>query len=331
MNGGLDYFGTSPDMPRTRGKAAGTIELVDAASRILEASRWPMTLRQLYYQVVSAADRGELGFPKTEQSYKRLARTMRDAREDGTVPWHWIVDNVRTVFKPRTFDGVEGLLESSSRFYRADLMRSQPVAIQVWAESDSIAAVIKHATDPYCVPVFPAHGYSGRRFLWDAANDAVDAYFAGKEVHILHVGDHDPSGDDIFRDVVETIRLYAYALANEMSAKAAKQLPPFLVEEWADWLKVKRLALTPEQVQAWDLPHRPIKAKDARAAGFAGVGAVEVEALPADQLLGIVENAVLSRIDERALEAAELAERSEREVMRRIAGTPVERLLQVAS
>ena len=76
---------------------------------------------------------------------------------------------------------------------------------------------------------------------------------------------------------------------------------------------------------------RPPKATDVRAARFTGRGSVEVEALPVDALLAIVEEAILSRIDAGALAAAELAEESEREVAHRIAATPVDRLVEAAA
>ncbi len=92
-----------------RGKAAATVELGQAAYDILDASPHAMTLRQLYYAMVSAGS-----IPKTEASYGKLKRVMRDLREDGTVPWDWLVDHTRSVFQPRTWDGIEDLLADTA-------------------------------------------------------------------------------------------------------------------------------------------------------------------------------------------------------------------------
>jgi hypothetical protein len=192
---------------RGRGKSQATRDLGRAAHDILAAAPHAMTLRQLYYALISGG-----AIPKVESEYARLKRIMRDLREDGTVPWGWLVDHTRAVFEPRTWDGIEGLLKDSAKLYRRDLMRQQKVAIQVWAESDSIGSVITEVTDRYCIPTFIGRGYAARGYLWSAARDAVEAHGAGKQVHILHVGDHDPSGVDIFRDVEETLRLYAIAV-----------------------------------------------------------------------------------------------------------------------
>lgn len=312
-----------------RGKAATTIGLGIDARAVLVASPYAMTLRQLYYALVSAG-----AIPKVEGSYSKLKTVMRDLREEGTIPWDWLVDHTRAVFQPRTFDGVEGLLTDSAKLYRTDLMRHQPVAIQLWAESDSIGSVIAQTADRYCIPTFIGRGYSARGYLWAAAKDAVAATRAGKEVHILHVGDHDPSGEDIYRDVEETLRVYAMAIDHGLSAKTTRG---YLAREQADaadfttWLVCERLALTAAQVEEYGLPARPPKSTDVRTAKFTGVGSVEVEALPVGVLLKIVEEAILDRIDVRALEIEEVAEQSQRDIARRIAATPVDRLLEASA
>jgi hypothetical protein len=98
-----------------------------------------------------------------------------------------------------------------------------------------------------------------------------------------------------------------------------------------DWLAFERLALMPEQIEENEVPIRASKLSSVRAARFTGRGSVEVEAMPVDVLLAIVEEAILARIDAGALAAAELAEESEREVAHRIAATPVDRLVGAAA
>ena len=291
-----------------RGKAASTIALGEAAYDILAESDRAMTLRQLYYALVSTA-----AIPKTEAAYGKLKRVMRDLREDGTVPWSWLVDHTRGVFAARTWDGIEDLLRDTAKLYRRDLMRQQEVAIQLWAESDSIGSVIATIANRYTVPTFIGRGYAARGYLWEAARDAVAAHNAGKAVTILHVGDFDPSGEDIFRDVEETLRVYALAIDEGFPARAIREylsrLGAFATGE-TDWFDFERLALTQQQVDRYHLPSRPPKASDTRTAKFTGRGAVEVEALPAEVLVAIVEQAIVESIDPEALQVVEAAEAS---------------------
>jgi len=312
-----------------RGKAAATIMLGRAAVDVLQETGRPMTLRQLYYALVSVD-----AVPKTDAAYHKLGRVMCDLREDGTVPWDWLVDHVRAVIAARTWEGIEGLLTDTARLYRRDLMRQQDVAIQLWAESDSIGSVIAPVAREYTIPTFIGRGYTSRGYVWSAAEDAVAAQEAGKNVVIFHVGDFDPSGEDIFRDLEETMRRYAFAISEGYTAKAVREYFSRLGDlapGETDWLRFERLALTPAQIAAYHLPSRPAKASDSRAAKFSGTGTVEVEALPIDALLAIVTDAIESEIDPEALMVAKVAEASERDVMKRIAGTPVARLLEVAS
>ena len=96
---------------------------------------------------------------------------------------------------------------------------------------------------------------------------------------------------------------------------------------WATrWLRVERLSLTPEQIEEHQLPSAPVKATDTRRSSFSGAGTVEVEALPVEELLAIVTDAIESRIDGHALDVAMEAEASEREILQRIAATPREQL-----
>jgi len=310
-----------------RGRAAGTIELGRIAGDILAAATSAMTLRQLYYALVAAG-----AIPKNEASYARLKRVMRDLREDGTIPWEWLVDHTRTVFAPRTWDGVADLLADTARLYRRDLMRQQDVAIQLWAESDSIGSVVAQVADRYTIPTFIGRGYAARGYLWSAAGDAVSAYRSGKSVVILHIGDFDPSGLDIFRDVEETFRVYALAIEVGRAARTVRELlTTDQIVRGTDWLDFDRLALTEDQITAYGLPARPPKPSDARTYRFTGRGTVEVEALPVDVLLELVEDAILGLVDHRALRIAAEAEDSERRIAARIASTPITRLLEASA
>ncbi len=287
-----------------------------------------MTVRHLFYRLLSQR------VVTKKADYKKLIRIVKDLREEGVVPWDWIADRTRVVMRSKTWDGVEAMLKETAILYRRDLMRGQPVALQIWAESDSIAAVIAQVADRYTVPVYVGRGFTSRGYLHQSAEEITSAIQTGKEVVVLHVGDYDPSGEHIYRDVFRTLKEYVLAAYGGVPVAGIRRALADKVEHdgWVDFnvksLGFERLALTPQQIEEYDLQYAEVtNPESTHARGFTGRGTVEVEALLVEDLLPIVENAIRSRIDQQALKVIEVAEASEREVMKRIASTPVERLV----
>jgi hypothetical protein len=96
---------------------------------------------------------------------------------------------------------------------------------------------------------------------------------------VFFLGDHDPSGDDIERDI--------YHRAQKASGK--------------DFI-IQRLAIHPEDIQRFNLPPQKIKNTDSRSAGFKKkygeeAPTVELDALPVDELRRRVREAVEGLID----------------------------------
>ena len=82
----------------------------------------------------------------------------------------------------------------------------------------------------------------------------------------------------------------------------------------------ERPAVTREHVELWDLPARPTKQKDPRAKKFVG-SSVELDAIPAHKLRELVRGCIERHVDQRQLEILKVAEASEREFLRMVAGT----------
>ncbi|MPZ18113.1 MAG: hypothetical protein GEV06_09405 [Luteitalea sp.] len=93
------------------------------------------------------------------------------------------------------------------------------------------------------------------------------------------------------------------------------------IKQTACWDIVRRVALTRQQIEAYDLPPMPGKSTDTRAKGFiARHGAlmqVEVDALPPDVLRALFEAAVAPFVD-----ASQVAAVIARETRERTALTP---------
>lgn len=251
----------------------------------------PQTVRQVFYALTV---RGVIA--KAEVEYQRtVIRLLVDMREAGEMPFEWLADNTRWQRKPSSFTGIEACLEATSEFYRRDLWATMPIYVECWCEKDALAGVLLEETKVYDVPLLTARGYSSLTFVHSAAM-AIKA--RGKPAYIYHFGDLDPSGVDAARDIEAKHRRYAPEAE----------------------IHFERPAVTRAQVEEWDLPSRPTKQTDTRAKKFVGTS-VELDAIPAQKLRQIVRECIERHVDQRQLEVLKIAEASERDFLKMVAGT----------
>lgn len=248
----------------------------------------PATLRQLYYQAVSRKL-----IPKTEQAYKTIGRVLVLMRRAGEIPYDWIADNTRWMRKPRTYSGLQQLLNNTAATYRRSVWDSQSAYVEIWLEKDALAGVLYPITSKYDVPLMVTRGYPSLSFLHSAA-EAIKA--EDKPTYLYYFGDMDPSGLDIPRKVEEGIR----------------QMAPYVQVEF------ERVAVTRQQIVMFDLPTRPTKRTDSRAKTFEGES-VEVDAIPPAGLRRLVRSKIESHINREALATLQIAEESERSYLENLA------------
>ena len=247
----------------------------------------PLTLRQLFYRLV-AAHRIE----NTENRYKALSRLLVKAREKGLVAIDALEDRTRAPSRPSCWCDLGDYAETVRHSYRRDKWLSQSVHVEVWIEKDALAGLIERVTRPYDIFAYACRGYNSMTALWEAGQRFEGL---GKPVVVLYLGDFDPSGMDMTRDIRN--RLTAYTRAD---------------------VTVRRVALTKAQIVEHALPPMPAKRSDSRAAGFVAehgeVSAVELDALPPNVLTALVESVIAENCDlsefehQQQVEAAERAE-----------------------
>src|SRR5688572_7584286 len=138
--------------------------LATAAREILEAEK-PMTLRQLYYRLISA---GHLHNAQAE--YKRLGTVMTRLREDGAVPRTWLVDHTRATLKPSSWSGLADFGESVRDCYRKDFWAAQECDVHIFVEKDAVAGTIQPVTREYDVPLHVCRGYASISFAGEIAD-----------------------------------------------------------------------------------------------------------------------------------------------------------------
>jgi hypothetical protein len=270
---------------RTKNKA-----LHAAAIETLEAER-PMTLRQLYYRLISS---GHL--QNSQKEYKRLGKVMTRLREDGEVPRTWIVDHVRSTLKPSSWTGLADFGEAVRESYRKNFWASLAHHVEIFVEKDAVAGTIQPVTEEHDIRLRVCRGYSSVSFageiadLWQRIEKPIFAYY---------LGDFDPSGFDLERDLREKLERYSERLMwtpkGEMkrsSARLAHTVPGSVC-----WI---RLAVDYEDFDAFDLICLPVKQQDRRAKGFMrqyGHNCAEVDALPPSELRRRVQEAIEEHID----------------------------------
>jgi len=275
---------TRPTKPGGRRTAADIRRIKDAICSVLVEDH-PMTVRQIYYRLVSL---GEID--KTEGEYKqtvcRLLGVMRRERE---IPFGWIADSTRWMRKPESYSSLQAMLRRQKRIYRRSLWADQDAYVEVWLEKDALAGVLYDVTEEWDVPLMVTRGYPSLSYVYEAAETIANQ---DKPTFLYYFGDHDPSGVDITRAVEDGIREFAPDAE----------------------LYFKRVAVTVDQIERWDLPTRPTKKTDSRSKGFEGES-VEVDAIAPSDLREIVRGCIEQHIDADLLQRTQLAEDAERDTL----------------
>ncbi len=308
----MTAYGARPTKYR---RTKAEINIIKAAIiEALEADA-PMTVRQVFYRLVSVG-----AIAKTEAEYKQTAgRLLTEMRRDGTIPYGAIADATRWMRKPTTYDSAEEAVRAVARHYRQNVWRDLQDYVEVWCEKDALAGVLVEVTAEYDVPLMVTKGYPSLTYLYSAAETIAAKYQEKKRITIYYLGDYDPSGVDIRRNVEEQL--------NELAAEIvlgrgwAEKLRPLGAEaDRSHYFDFEVLAVEPWQIEAFGLLTRPTKQTDSRAAGFAGES-VELDAIAPTELRRIVRDAIEDHLPEGALDSILVAEASEREILRNIAKT----------
>lgn len=261
-----------------------TLEVIRQANQIAESySRQglSLTLRQLYYRFVAA----DL-IANKQSEYKRLGSIIGDARYAGMFDWSLITDRTRNVaggdggYTPGHPEEVINPL-----YYGVTQWEGQSTRVEVWVEKDALIDVVSQATGRLRVPRFSCRGYTSSSEIWAAAQ-RIEGYLDEDDVEqvvILHLGDHDPSGIDMTRDI------------------GSRVLEFIAGDGAADWkVEIQRIALNMDQVEQYNPPPNPAKDVDPRFAGYQelfGNESWELDALEPRTLIDLISSHIRPLID----------------------------------
>lgn len=294
-------------MPRiayadARAFRADTLEVMRQADEIAtdyKARGYNLSLRQLYYQFVA---RGLI--PNSEKSYNRLGRIVNDARMVGLMDWSHIEDRGREAHGT-TWPGTvpppqRELIERAKWGYMMDLWEGQERYVEVWVEKQALEEVAERAVGGLRCGYFACKGYVSQSEMWAAGRrlQRVRRAFQ-REPLILHLGDHDPSGIDMTRDIRD--RLWTFAETE---------------------VEVKRLALNMDQIEELNPPPNPAKMTDSRFADYQAVygdESWELDAVRPEDLVDLIEREVKAVIDVELFNRMVRREEAGREAMQEVA------------
>lgn len=238
-----------------------------------------LTVRQLYYQLV-ARDHIE----NTLQSYKRVAGVINDAKLAGLIDWDAIEDRTREFLVNNHWTSGSELIRAAARQYKEDMWLNQECRLFVIIEKEALVGVLEDLCRRYDVPLLAARGYPSGTVLREFAQlHLLPAIEDGKYIRILHLGDHDPSGIDMSRDITERLSLFTYGGVG--------------AEE------VERIALNMEQVREVRPPENPAKSTDSRFREYRkrfGTSSWELDALSPSYLNNLVEQHITFHLDDSA-------------------------------
>jgi hypothetical protein len=294
--------------------SAETRKTILKANSIIEsylAQGLTLTLRQLYYQFVSR----DL-IPNTEKSYKRLGSIISSARCGGLVDWDALEDRVRRPVIWAEHASPKAMLESALRSYRLPRLDGQSVYVELWVEKDALAGVLEPIAAEYHVTLMVNRGYSSSSAMKESADRIRRKCkrYGVSEAIVFYLGDHDPSGEDMVRDISE--RLHQFLNNGLLVDWSGDEVT---VETIADsrtrhpkiWLDVRKLALTMEQIEEYSPPPNPAKLSDSRAKAYVdkhGDSSWEVDALDPTTLRDIITEALESVLDMEKIETIKVRE-----------------------
>ncbi len=259
--------------------SARVIETVNAILDEYRADGYTLTLRQLYYQLVA---RGEI--ENTVQSYKRIGGIVSDARLAGLIDWEMIEDRGRVARFPPHWNDPADIVVSAAKQFAIDKWADQDSYAEVMVEKDALSGVLLPVCRRLDVGFTANRGYSSSSAMYEAGKRMKQRIDEGKDVWVFYLGDHDPSGIDMTRDVLDRLCMFS-----------------------GEQIEVKRLALNMDQVERLNPPENPAKETDSRARAYIarfGYSSWELDAVEPRELDRIVTRAVTNLLDKAAWDRA---------------------------
>lgn len=308
-----------------------TLDMIAKANSILDyyAGRGiAVTLRQLYYRFVALnlfprdwAD-PKTGSTNNIRSYKRLGDMVNKARLCGLIDWSYLQDNARNLSHRSHFSSPIDAIDAVTHHYARDLWWGQDNYVEVWVEKDALISIVQPVCYRWDVPVLACRGYVSQSEMWGAGQRYYERMSQAQSVTIIHLGDHDPSGIDMSRDIEDRLLMFTgYHTAQELY-KSRPQTAAEDREAWVERLtqlykarmgkgfKLDRIALNMDQIQLHNPPPNYAKVTDSRYDGYVreyGEDSWELDSLEPEVLEELLDDSISNYILDRKLYDEQIA------------------------
>jgi hypothetical protein len=270
-----------------------TLQTIALARQIItqyEGYGMTLTLRQLYYQMVSRDV-----IANTMREYQRLSTVISNARLAGLIDWDSLEDRTRFTRQNSHWSSPADIVRICAAQYARDKWAEQPYHVEVLIEKDALVGVIENVCKSLDVTFASCRGYMSQSTMWETAMRLKAHARAGKQLLVVHLGDHDPSGKHMSVDITERLELF--------------------LGTYAETLEVNRIALNYDQIEQYNPPPNPAKFSDPRAAAYVaefGESSWELDALNPLVIAELIRDAVTDVRDSALWEEAEEQERVEK-------------------
>ena len=262
------------------------LEQIAAILAEYQADGYDLSLRQLYYQLV-ARDMIE----NSQKSYKRLGELVKKGRRAGLIDWEVIVDRGRQRIVNPHWNNPAEIVDAAASQFRIDKWADQPWHVEVMVEKQALEGVLVPVCRDLDVPFTANKGYSSDSMMYRIGKQLEAKFYEeNKLILVVYLGDHDPSGIDMTRDIEERLSMFSG------------------IPDWGDKpIIVERAALNMDQIEVLKPPENPAKITDSRYKAYVsqyGYSSWELDAVEPRQLAALVEQAVTSVRDETLWNAA---------------------------
>ena len=253
-----------------------TLAIIHAANSIIQEyleAGFKLTLRQLYYQFVA---RGLI--PNTIREYGKLGVAINNGRLAGLIDWNAIEDRTRNLASLSHWEDPSDIVHAAAESFRIDKWADQEYRPEIWIEKEALAGIVEGVCHELDVPFFCCRGYVSQSEMWGASQRLYRYHRQNQKPVIIHLGDHDPSGIDMTRDIIDRMDVFRCSI-----------------------VEVDRIALNMDQVKQYQPPPNPAKVTDTRFHAYMkrfGKDSWELDALKPQILAALIKQTVLDLRDD---------------------------------